>query len=265
VRITELKNKALADLLNEDFDPEDRASAARTLGECGSTDRRVIRALIAALKYRGPYVPLSPAAAAIDLVLPDSYKEMDQIVRRLRSRWRWRSKIRETLKSLEKKRGIWLSVLSVDPFNSSPEAEQELDAYLNGLSSVTSREAALSLASELRRSHKAHTISGDSHILRVNAAEALGSLRPKEAIPALIQSLHDDDDGVRVAAADALANIGEKSAIEPIIEAIRKNRLDLDFPMSNQWPEFLEIQGFLVRHTWSFGIRKGKTYWRLRR
>ena len=49
-----------------------------------------------------------------------------------------------------------------------------------------------------------------------NAARALGKLGQAEAVPALLESLEDDDDGLREAAARALGDLGAASAIAPL-------------------------------------------------
>ena len=69
----------------------------------------------------------------------------------------------------------------------------------------------LSVRRHLRR------LSSRSEIKRGLAAEALGRLKSRQAVPALIELLDDPDDGVRFDAVKALGEIGDPRALEPLI------------------------------------------------
>jgi HEAT repeat protein len=56
--------------------------------------------------------------------------------------------------------------------------------------------------------------------VRFSAAEALGEVGDKAAVPVLIKALKDNDD-FRVRAAEALGKIGDKSAVPGLIEALK--------------------------------------------
>jgi hypothetical protein len=59
-------------------------------------------------------------------------------------------------------------------------------------------------------------------LIRLRAAEALGSIRDKKAVEPLIQALlNDEDPWVRRKAALALENIPDKRAVEPLIQALK--------------------------------------------
>lgn len=60
---------------------------------------------------------------------------------------------------------------------------------------------------------------GDSGV-RVDAAEALGELRNRLAVPPLVGALRDENRLVRKSAAEALGKIGDSSALEPLLEAL---------------------------------------------
>jgi HEAT repeat protein len=57
--------------------------------------------------------------------------------------------------------------------------------------------------------------------VRQAAAEALGQIGDPQAIPALIQALQDEDRDVRQAAAEALGQIGDPQAIPALIQALQ--------------------------------------------
>ena len=64
--------------------------------------------------------------------------------------------------------------------------------------------------------------------VRSNAVEALGQIRSKDAVPALIQALQDQDPEVHVRAASALVQIGTpktlkalKTAVPDLIQALQ--------------------------------------------
>jgi HEAT repeat protein len=58
--------------------------------------------------------------------------------------------------------------------------------------------------------------SAPDRFIRQYAAEALGNLGDRRAVPALIASLKDASDLVRAAVAVALGRLGERSAIDPL-------------------------------------------------
>lgn len=60
---------------------------------------------------------------------------------------------------------------------------------------------------------------GDSDV-RVEAVEALGELRNRLAIPALVGALRDENRLVRKSAAEALGKIGDTRALGSLIEAL---------------------------------------------
>lgn len=57
---------------------------------------------------------------------------------------------------------------------------------------------------------------------RICAAEALGSMGTKVAIPSLISALNDKDASVSAAAASALEKLPDKSAVSPLIELLKR-------------------------------------------
>jgi hypothetical protein len=62
---------------------------------------------------------------------------------------------------------------------------------------------------------------------RGKAAQALGDLRDKRAISALIQALKDKDAGVRESAVDALGTIGGEEVIRPLMDALKDEDEDV--------------------------------------
>ncbi len=63
--------------------------------------------------------------------------------------------------------------------------------------------------------------TGGSYRVKVQAAQTLGKIRCREALPALIESLKDPDEPVVVASAAAIAEIGDPSALAAIEQARR--------------------------------------------
>lgn len=59
--------------------------------------------------------------------------------------------------------------------------------------------------------------SDSEFMVRLEAAEVLGKLRPKAAVSALIEALHDKESAVRGPAAIALGQIGDKRAVPELI------------------------------------------------
>jgi HEAT repeat protein len=57
-------------------------------------------------------------------------------------------------------------------------------------------------------------------LIRITAARALGGLRDRAAVPALIAALQDPDAAVRAAAAESLGQIGDRRATEPLIAMV---------------------------------------------
>ena len=55
------------------------------------------------------------------------------------------------------------------------------------------------------------------------AAEALGKLGDKRAVPALINALNDDNTTVQWVAAEALGKLGDKRGIPVLINAVKNN------------------------------------------
>lgn len=56
---------------------------------------------------------------------------------------------------------------------------------------------------------------------RLRAAEELGKLRDKNAVPALTEALKDEDQHVRGEAAEALGKTGNPSVLKPLLEAVK--------------------------------------------
>ena len=63
--------------------------------------------------------------------------------------------------------------------------------------------------------------------VRQAAAEALGRIGSKEAVPHLIEALKDEDWNVRFKAAEALGEIGSKEAAPHLIEALKDENLNV--------------------------------------
>lgn len=57
--------------------------------------------------------------------------------------------------------------------------------------------------------------------VRYTAAEALGKIGDKRAVPALIEALKDKDENVRWKSAYALGDLGDKKAVPPLIETLK--------------------------------------------
>jgi len=57
--------------------------------------------------------------------------------------------------------------------------------------------------------------------IRWRAARALGKLRAREAVGALVDALHDESQHVRKGVAQALGQIGDPGAVPALIEALR--------------------------------------------
>ncbi|HET6203745.1 MAG TPA: iron chelate uptake ABC transporter family permease subunit [Planctomycetota bacterium] len=68
---------------------------------------------------------------------------------------------------------------------------------------------------------------GDEHQnVRAEAAEKLGGMRAKEAVPALAKALADPDAGVQEKAAEALALLGDPSAVPALLAALHRGPED---------------------------------------
>lgn len=65
------------------------------------------------------------------------------------------------------------------------------------------------------------SLSDPDSSIRANAAEALGKLTAKDAIPRLILVLKDDDYSVRNHAAEALGRLRANAAVQPLISLLR--------------------------------------------
>jgi Tfp pilus assembly protein FimT len=66
--------------------------------------------------------------------------------------------------------------------------------------------------------------SGDSYLVKVQAAGSLGKIRSREAVPALAKALNDKDELVVIAAATALSQIGDPSAMSALENALKVAR-----------------------------------------
>ncbi len=66
----------------------------------------------------------------------------------------------------------------------------------------------------------------DSEI-RFEAAEALGKLGDRIAVPALIEALKDKSGGVRFSAAEALGKLGDRTAVPALIETLKDEKEDV--------------------------------------
>ncbi len=71
-------------------------------------------------------------------------------------------------------------------------------------------------------------LRSSSPLLRQGACEVLGELRDRDALPELVERLHDPDPRVRGAATSALGLIGDPSSAPPLIAAFR---MDHDWPL----------------------------------
>lgn len=67
--------------------------------------------------------------------------------------------------------------------------------------------------------------NGRNYRIRVQAATTLGKLRSKQAVPALVRSLGDDNDLVVISALTALGQIGDPSVISQIEKACAKKKV----------------------------------------
>jgi len=59
--------------------------------------------------------------------------------------------------------------------------------------------------------------TADTYDERVAAINALGEIRVKESIEALLKSIKDDDEEVRLASANSLKKIGSYKEVEPLM------------------------------------------------
>jgi HEAT repeat protein len=64
------------------------------------------------------------------------------------------------------------------------------------------------------------TLDDNSPQVRAQAAESLGKIGDKSAVPALVKKMHDPEQGVRETATAALGQIGDRSAVGAITEAM---------------------------------------------
>ena len=87
----------------------------------------------------------------------------------------------------------------------------------HALSRYNSEAAFEALLNALSQSH-----DENNRFVREYAAEALGKLGDRRAVPNLIEALHDKSDLVRPSVATALGKLGEPAAIEPL-QRIRHN------------------------------------------
>lgn len=62
-------------------------------------------------------------------------------------------------------------------------------------------------------------------VRRATAAELLGALQRREAVPRICRLLGDFDSEVRVVAARSLGQIGDASAVEPLLDALHRHGL----------------------------------------
>jgi HEAT repeat protein len=63
-------------------------------------------------------------------------------------------------------------------------------------------------------------LDSTSHLVRKNAARALGQIKTRRAVPQLISLLKDDHWQVRRRAAEALGEIRDKRAVEPLVQCV---------------------------------------------
>lgn len=220
--------------------PEERADAALAIGDQGTLAPGAIDALVDALSYQGEASGLSEAGFAAWLVWDD----VPKFVSRLKSRWRWRSAMRQTWEAYASNPGRWSEIFSVDGWPGERERAL-LNVKIEAIRSITSREDALALAAELQGELENEWRSLSSSILRVAAAETLGKVGDRRAVPPLIAALEDDDDAVRAAAAEAVGEIGDKRAVGPLKRALATNRLDRFHP-----PSFGKLADLFPKQQW---------------
>ena len=65
------------------------------------------------------------------------------------------------------------------------------------------------------------SLGNSSPLIRANAARALGRLKTRTAVPALIGLLQDSGPEVRARASEALGSIGDRTSIEPLVQMIK--------------------------------------------
>jgi HEAT repeat protein len=65
------------------------------------------------------------------------------------------------------------------------------------------------------------SLGNSSPVIRANAARALGRLKSRTSVSALIELLQDGSPDVRARAAEALGTIGDRTSIEPLVQKIK--------------------------------------------
>jgi HEAT repeat protein len=73
------------------------------------------------------------------------------------------------------------------------------------------------------RGHVQHEVDGLAHYSvwqRARAAHVLGDLASKEAVPALVEALGDEERDVRAAAVRSLGQLRDPAAVEPLVRAL---------------------------------------------
>jgi len=77
----------------------------------------------------------------------------------------------------------------------------------------------------------------------IDAAEALGSIRDKQAIPALLDSLQNDPDGdVKTMVTQSLGKIGGNEVEEALIKISQERPDDMDWSSGDDWDDWWDIQ-----------------------
>ncbi len=89
------------------------------------------------------------------------------------------------------------------------------------------------------------------------AAIALGSSGDPDALPPLVQALHDDRRSVRRAAQDSLITLRDSRAVEPMIEAAAEGRLDFN-PVAYSLERKFDVKDAYPR-TWAAVQAHGDT------
>lgn len=114
--------------------------------------------------------------------------------------------------------GIFLNPLCVDPL---------IGVLREG--TFSEREDAIRVLGKIKDRRAVEAISealmySDWMSIRSEAAEALGDMGYKEALPSLIEALSDFEAPVRANAAEALGKLADYSAVEALVEALRREK-----------------------------------------
>jgi hypothetical protein len=73
-------------------------------------------------------------------------------------------------------------------------------------------------------------LSASSVLVRAVAAEALGEIAARDAVPALAGALNDDNISVRIRAAQGLAKMGNTDGMQTLIEALSSDEMMISHP-----------------------------------